>query len=84
VIRDGESGYIVPRGAAPDALAEALADKFLAVRDAIMHGRVDPHAVARVVEPFTPRTQLARVFHFHREIQNARTAPPMRSARTAP
>jgi glycosyltransferase involved in cell wall biosynthesis len=84
VIRDGESGYIVPRGAAPEMLADALAEKFLAVREAIMHARIDPQAVARVVEPFTPRTQLARVFHFHREIQHSRTAPPMRSARTAP
>ena len=84
VIRDGESGFIVPRGAAPETLVDALAEKFLAVREAIMRNRIDPHAVARVVEPFTPRTQLARVFHFHREIQRARIDPPMRSARTAP
>lgn len=84
VIRDGESGFIVPRGTAPEALADALAEKFLAVREAITHSRIDPRAIARVVDPFTPRTQLARVFHFHREIQQARTAPPMRPARTAP
>jgi glycosyltransferase involved in cell wall biosynthesis len=84
VIRDGETGFLVPRGSSPDDLARELADRFLAVREAIIGGRFDPHAVARVVEPFTPRTQLARVFHFHREIQHARSAPPMRTARTAP
>jgi glycosyltransferase involved in cell wall biosynthesis len=84
VIRDGESGFIVPRGPSHDAMADALAEKFVALRDAIAAGRIDPHAVARLVEPFTPRTQLARVFHFHREIQHAGTPPPMRTARTAP
>jgi glycosyltransferase involved in cell wall biosynthesis len=84
VIRDGESGYIVRRGGSPETLVDALAEKFLAVRQAIQRDRIDPQAVARVVEPFTPRTQLARVFHFHREIQHARAAPPMRPARTAP
>jgi glycosyltransferase involved in cell wall biosynthesis len=83
VIRDGESGFIVPRDPSQDAMADALAEKFSALREAIAAGRIDPHAVARVVEPFTPRTQLARVFHLHREIQHARTAPPMPTARTA-
>jgi glycosyltransferase involved in cell wall biosynthesis len=69
VIRDGESGFIVPRGPSDDAMAERLADRFVALRDSIMRGALDPVAIARLVEPFTPRTQLARVFHIHREIQ---------------
>jgi glycosyltransferase involved in cell wall biosynthesis len=83
VIRDGETGYIVPRGPAPEVLAGELAERFLAVREAIVADRIDPHAVARVVDPFTPRTQLARVFRVHRELQHAGTAPPMPTARTA-
>jgi glycosyltransferase involved in cell wall biosynthesis len=83
VIRDGESGFIVPRGPSQDAMADELAGRFIALRESIIDNRIDPHAVARVVEPFTPRTQLARVFHFHREIRDARTTPPMPTARAA-
>jgi glycosyltransferase involved in cell wall biosynthesis len=73
VIRDGESGFVVPRGVSDDALADRLADRFVALRAEMLRGALDPVAIARVVEPFTPRTQLARVFHIHREIQPPRT-----------
>ena len=83
VIHDHESGFVV-RGGVPQAeLAERLADKFIELRAAMLRGEVDPHAVARKVDPFTPRTQLARVFHFHREIQRGGATPAMRAARTA-
>jgi glycosyltransferase involved in cell wall biosynthesis len=84
VIRDGESGFIVGRDLPRDALADRLAEKFLALRDAMLRHELDPDAIAKVVEPFTPRTQLARVFHFHREIQQSRATPAVRTARTAP
>ena len=83
VIHDRESGFIVPRGAPQDELAEQMADKLLELRAAILRGEIDPAAVARKVDPFTPRTQLARVFHFHREIQRPGATPAMRTARTA-
>jgi len=83
VIHDRESGFIVPRGAPQDELAERMADKFIELRAAILRDEIDPVAVARKVEPFTPRTQLARVFHFHREMQRPGATPTMRTARTA-
>ncbi len=83
VIHDGDSGFIVPRGAPMDELAEQLADKFLEVRAAIVRDEIDPAAIARKVDPFTPRIQLARVFHFHREIQRADASGATRAARTA-
>jgi glycosyltransferase involved in cell wall biosynthesis len=83
VIRDGESGFIVPRGPSQDVLADQLAGKFAELRDAIRRNQIDPSAVAKVVEPFTPRTQLARVFQIHREIQNRRPTGLVRAPRTA-
>jgi glycosyltransferase involved in cell wall biosynthesis len=84
VIRDGETGFIVLRGLTDNALANQLADKFVELHAAILRGALDPVAIARVVEPFTPRTQLARVFHVHREIVKSRPSPAERAARTAP
>ncbi|HLH87444.1 MAG TPA: glycosyltransferase [Xanthobacteraceae bacterium] len=83
VIQDHESGFLVRGGVPQHELAERLADKFIALRAAILRGEIDPHAVARKIDPFTPRTQLARVFHFHREIQRSGARPAMRAARTA-
>jgi hypothetical protein len=53
-------------------MAEALADRFLDVRDAIDAGELDPADIADAIKPFTPGTQLARVFRYHQEIQDAR------------
>jgi hypothetical protein len=39
------------------------------VRNAIAEGSVDPAAVASKIIPFTPDTQLARVYRLHHEIQ---------------
>lgn len=83
VIHDRESGFIVPRDAPQDELAERLADRFIDLRTAILNKEIDPAAVSRKVDPFTPRTQLARVFHFHREIQRPGASPGLRAARTA-
>jgi glycosyltransferase involved in cell wall biosynthesis len=83
VIHDHESGFLVRGGVPQDELAERLADKFIELRAAMLRGEVDPGAVARKVDPYTPRTQLARVFHFHREIRRGGATPVMRTARTA-
>ncbi|RTL74366.1 MAG: glycosyltransferase [Bradyrhizobiaceae bacterium] len=72
VIHDGTSGYLVPREGSPDDMAEVLVERFLAVRDLIASGEMQPETVAASIENFTPGTQLARVFHYHQEIQNAR------------
>ncbi|EKS28290.1 glycosyltransferase family 4 protein [Afipia felis] len=72
VIHDDVSGYLVPREGSLDDMAEMLTERFLAVRMDIANGRMQPEAVAASIESFTPGTQLARVYHYHQEIQNAR------------
>jgi glycosyltransferase involved in cell wall biosynthesis len=72
VIHHGESGFLVQRGGTADDMADALAQRFIDVRDAIDAGTMDPVRIAGAIESFTPGTQLARVFRYHHEIQNAR------------
>lgn len=72
VIHHGLSGYLVARGGSADDMAEALAQRFLDVRDAIEAGEMKPVQIADAIKAFTPGTQLARVFRYHQEIQDAR------------
>lgn len=72
VIRAGESGYLVPRNSSRETMAEELAERFLQIHDAIRRRSLDPDEVAEAIDSFTPGTQLARVFRYHQEIQNAR------------
>jgi glycosyltransferase involved in cell wall biosynthesis len=72
VIHHGKSGFLVQRGGSADDMADALAQRFIDVRDAIDAGTMDPVGIAGAIEAFTPGTQLARVFRYHQEIQNAR------------
>ena len=81
VIRDGESGFLVPRTGATEDMADALAQRFIDVRKAIDAGKIDSAHIGGAIADFTPATQLARVFRFHQEIQNARgmTVAPLAS-----
>lgn len=72
VIHDGVSGFLVARAGSSDDLAEALAQRFIDVRDAIAAGGMNPVLIADAIKTFTPGTQLARVFRYHQEIQDAR------------
>jgi glycosyltransferase involved in cell wall biosynthesis len=72
VIHDRVSGFLVARNGTPDDMAEALAQRFVDVRDAIDAGKMEPARVAGAITDFTPNKQLARVFRYHQEIQNAR------------
>lgn len=72
VIHHGVSGYLVARGGSPDDMADALAQRFIDVRDAIEAGAINPVQIAGAINAFTPGTQLARVFRYHQEIQDAR------------
>jgi len=72
VIRHGDSGFLVTRAGTTDDMAEALADRFIDVRNAIDAGELDPAWIATAIKSFTPETQLARVFRYHQEIQDAR------------
>jgi glycosyltransferase involved in cell wall biosynthesis len=72
VIRNGASGFLVERAGTADDMAEVLAQRFVDVRDAIDAGEMDPARIAGAIADFTPGRQLARVFRYHHEIQNAR------------
>jgi glycosyltransferase involved in cell wall biosynthesis len=72
VIHDGESGYLIPRQGSPADWADALAQRFVDIRDAMNAGTIDPEKVAGAIASFTPATQLARVYRYHQEIQDAR------------
>jgi glycosyltransferase involved in cell wall biosynthesis len=72
VIRPGVSGYLVARDGSRDDMVEALVQRFVDVRDAIEMGAINPVHVADAIKAFTPSTQLARVYRYHQEIQDAR------------
>jgi glycosyltransferase involved in cell wall biosynthesis len=72
VIRDSTSGFLVERGGSAEDMAEKLAQRFIDVRDAIDADEMDPTRIAGAIADFTPGTQLARVFRYHHEIQDAR------------
>jgi glycosyltransferase involved in cell wall biosynthesis len=72
VIRDGDNGFLVMREGTDDDVAETLAQRFIAVRDAMAAGEMDAAGIARAISDFTPGQQLARVFRYHREIQDGR------------
>ena len=72
VIRDGQSGFLVSRGASMDDDADNLARKLVNTHDLVASGRMDPIDIASHIDNFTPRTQLARVFQLHHDIQDAK------------
>jgi len=72
VIHAGVSGYLIERNGSRDDMADALVQRFVDIRDAIEAGTINPVTVAGSIEAFTPGTQLARVFRYHQEIQDAR------------
>jgi glycosyltransferase involved in cell wall biosynthesis len=72
VIRDGKSGFLVPRKSSREQMADELADRFVDIRNQIAIDRIDPRTIATNIDAFTPGTQLARVFRYHHDIQNAR------------
>jgi glycosyltransferase involved in cell wall biosynthesis len=72
VIRPGVSGYLVARDGSREEMVDRLAQRFVDIRTAIEAGVINPVQVADSIRSFTPGTQLARVFRYHQEIQDAR------------
>lgn len=72
VIRDGDSGFLVPRSESRTDMIERLARRFVEAHDMIAAGRISPARIATSIRTFTPNIQLARVFRYHHEIQNMR------------
>jgi hypothetical protein len=62
----------VPRAGSSEDIADALVERLMDVREAIDAGEMDSVRIAGAISDFTPGIQLARVFRFHQEIQNAR------------
>jgi glycosyltransferase involved in cell wall biosynthesis len=71
VIQNGESGFLIERSASADDMAEALVQRFVELRGTIAAGGMDHVRIAAAISDFTPAKQLARVYRYHREIQNA-------------
>jgi glycosyltransferase involved in cell wall biosynthesis len=72
VIRPGVSGYLVARDGSRDDMVDTLVQRFVDIRTAIEAGVMNPVQIADSIRSFTPGTQLARVFRYHQEIQDAR------------
>jgi glycosyltransferase involved in cell wall biosynthesis len=72
VIRDGQSGFLVSRSGSMDEDADNLARKLVSTHDLVAGGRMDPVDIASHIDNFTPRTQLARVFQLHHDIQDTK------------
>ena len=72
VIRPGVSGYLVAREGSRDDMVDTLVQRFIDIRTAIEAGVMNPVQIADSISSFTPGTQLARVFRYHQEIQDAR------------
>jgi glycosyltransferase involved in cell wall biosynthesis len=72
VIHDGTSGFLIDRSGSIDDMAELLAERLMNVRRAIGGGQMDHVRIAESIADFTPGKQLARVFRYHQELQNAR------------
>ena len=68
--------FLVRRAGSVDDMAETLAQRFMDVRAAIRSRAMDHMRIAAAIEDFTPGKQLARVFRYHRDIQNARGMTP--------
>jgi glycosyltransferase involved in cell wall biosynthesis len=72
VIRPGVSGYLVTRDGSRDEMVDTLVQRLVDIRTAIEAGVMNPVQIADSIGAFTPGTQLARVYRYHQEIQDAR------------
>jgi glycosyltransferase involved in cell wall biosynthesis len=67
VVKDAESGFLVARS--PQQI-EDLAKRIILTYEMMKDGRFNPEKVARVVEPFSPRTLLGKIFEQHRQLHS--------------
>ena len=72
VIKDGVSGYLVPRSGDIDDMADRLSDAFVEIRNRQRDGRITPQGVSDEIADFRPEVQLAKCYQNHRELQRAR------------
>ena len=65
LLGEGGGGRLVARGATPEASASALATALLDLAGAIDADAYHPVALARLVEPYSVKTQMGRLFAAH-------------------
>lgn len=70
LIVEGVSGQLIERRETPELSCEALAEAFMTLWADIKAGVVDPRAVHGLVEPYSVKRQLARLFERHRALQD--------------
>lgn len=70
LIVEGVSGHMVERSE-PDAACEtALVEAYVALREEVFSGRIDPARVAALTQPYSVETQMKLLFQRHRELQD--------------
>lgn len=71
VLRDGETGFLIPRG--PDQVSEQ-ARRMLETYKLIRNGSLDPTVIRAAVEPFSPESLLGKIWNDHRRLHGLPTA----------
>lgn len=84
LIVPGRTGVRVPRQATTAASAASLADAVVGLWRDIQAGHIDPAKIAPVVEPYSAKAQLPRLFEMHRAMQEARNDTSGRGAIVPP
>lgn len=65
VIRDGETGFLIPRG--PDQVQDQ-ARRMLETYELAQAGKLDPATLRQAVEPFSPQSLLGKIWSDHRRL----------------
>ena len=65
VIRDGETGFLIPRG--PNQVSEQ-AQRMLETYELAHSGNLHPAAIREAVEPFSPQSLLGKIWNDHRRL----------------
>ena len=71
----GVSGALVERTEPDTACEAALVDAFVELREAVRTGAMDPQRIHTLVEPYSVRVQMQRMFARHRALQDAMRGP---------
>ena len=70
LVVEGISGMLVERTDPEAACEAALVNAFEAIRDAAAEKRLDPQRIHALVEPYSVRVQMQRMFAQHRALQD--------------
>lgn len=68
LVVEGESGFLLERGEDRNETAERLAARFVALRDEIAAGKLDPAGIREKAVPYSTAVQMPRLFERHRRL----------------